>query len=104
MGPRRRQLARCSVFLAVAVFGLGAVTAPASAQSRRPFDGLQLHPLWAGVTPRQAARQLVTARAAGADVVRADVGWSTLEFAGKGRWSRPYTRRLDIFLRNARRR
>jgi hypothetical protein len=51
---------------------------------------------------REAARELDIARGAGADVVRVDVAWSSLELQGKGRWSRAYARRLDAFVRNAR--
>jgi polysaccharide biosynthesis protein PslG len=100
MEIRRCKLAGCCVIVAMAAL---AVASPAAAQSGQ-LDGLQLHPLWAGVTPREAARELDIARGAGADSVRVDMGWSTLEFAGKRRWSRAYTHRLDAFLRNARRR
>lgn len=98
MDLRRRQLARCCVVAAVAVFG---TCAPATAQQQQ-LDGVQLHPLWNGVTQREAARELDIARRAGADVVRVDVAWSSLELEGKGRWSRAYARRLDAFVRGAR--
>ena len=63
--------------------------------------GVQLHPLWNGVTPREAVRELDVARRAGARVVRIDVGWASLETAGKGRISGDYARRLDAFLAGA---
>ncbi len=66
-----------------------------------PLAGVQLHPLWGGVTPGEAARELDVARQAGARVVRIDVGWSTLESDGKGRIARDYSRRLDAFLKAA---
>jgi hypothetical protein len=68
------------------------------------LTGVQLHPLWAGVSTRDAARELDLARRHGADTVRIDIGWSSLELDGKGRVSRPYARRLDAFLEHARRR
>ena len=74
---------------------------------RRPaaaLVGVQLHPLWDGRRPAQAARELDMAGAHGADVVRIDIGWSSLEPAGKGGSSRAYARRLDAFLADARRR
>src|SRR3954452_22949342 len=98
MDSRRRQLARCCLVIAAVVLGL---VAPASASAQQ-LDGVQLHPLWNGVTQREAARELDISRAAGADVVRVDVAWSSLELEGKGRWSRAYAHRLDSFVRNAR--
>lgn len=68
------------------------------------LTGVQLHPLWTGVSTREGARELDIARRAGADVVRIDIGWSSLEREGKGRVARDYSRRLSAFLRNARRR
>jgi hypothetical protein len=64
--------------------------------------GVQLHPLWEGVSRREAARELDVAHRAGAAVVRIDVGWSSLEHRGKGRIAHAYVRRLDEFLRDAR--
>jgi hypothetical protein len=87
----------------VAAMALAAWAAPACAQTEgQQLDGVQLHPLWNGVTPREAARELDIARAAGSDVVRVDVGWSSLELERKRRWSHSYSRRLDAFLAGAR--
>jgi hypothetical protein len=58
--------------------------------------------LWSGVTPGEAARELSVVDRAGADTVRVDVGWSTLELTGKGRFDLRYARRLDAFVREAR--
>src|SRR4051812_40906269 len=81
--------------------GAPAAGGSASTAAAGPLVGVQLHPLWAGVSPRDAARELDVARRGGARIVRIDVGWSSLESAGKGRISRGYSRRLDAFLRNA---
>ena len=70
----------------------------------KQLAGVQLHPLWSGVTPREAERELDLAKRYGADLVRIDIGWSSLEILGKGRISRQYSRRLDAFLANARER
>ena len=85
----------------VAALALVACAAPATAQSG-PLEGVQLHPLWNGVSPREADRELRIARSAGSDLVRVDVAWSSLELEGKRRWSPGYSRRLDLFLANAR--
>ena len=98
MDSRRRTLARVCV---VAALALLALAAPADGQTA-PLDGLQLHPLWDGVTTREAAHELDIAQKAGADVVRVDVAWSSLELEGKRRWSRGYAYRLSRFLANAR--
>jgi polysaccharide biosynthesis protein PslG len=98
MDSRRRQLACCCLITATVALGLGA---PAAAQQQQ-LDGVQLHPLWDGVSQREAARELDIARGAGAGVVRVDVAWSSLELEAKGRWSRSYARRLDAFVSGAR--
>jgi hypothetical protein len=98
MDSGRRTFARSC---AVAVLALLACAVPAAAQNAQ-LDGLQVHPLWDGVTAREAARELDIARAAGADVVRVDVAWSSLELEGKRRWSRGYAYRLSRFLASAR--
>jgi hypothetical protein len=72
---------------------------PAPAQLR----GVQLHPLWDGVTSADSGRQLRIARTAGATVVRVDMEWSSIEFAGRSRLNQPYVRRADAFMRLARR-
>ena len=41
-------------------------------------------------------------RAAGADTVRIDLSWSTLEFAGPGQYDMAYAGKVDSFLRHAR--
>jgi hypothetical protein len=100
-----------------------ALAAPAGAQ--RPSEGadaqlhgVQVHPLWdepqyeADGTPeldpkgrpvtwseRNMVRELDLAAAAGVDVVRADLGWSTLEAAGpEAPFTEWYAERVDRFL------
>jgi hypothetical protein len=81
---------------------LGLLAAGPSPAGAQQLDGVQLHPLWDGVTAREAARELDVARGAGADLVRIDIAWSALELRGNGRWSRDYGRRIDWFMSNAR--
>jgi hypothetical protein len=63
---------------------------------------VQVHPLWAGVDRAEASRQLDRAKASGARMVRVDVGWASVEHAGRGRWSRWYLSRLDHVVAAAR--
>ena len=102
MESRRRKLAPRAVVVAVLAVVACCGFAPAAGAQTAPLDGVQLHPLWNGVTPREAARELDIARSAGADVVRVDVAWSSLELEGNGRWSPAYARRMDAFVANAR--
>ncbi|MEA2443577.1 MAG: hypothetical protein QOJ12_869 [Thermoleophilales bacterium] len=96
-----RRVAAVATALAVTAGGL-ACGGQADGTEPAQLAGVQLHPLWEGVTSREAVRELDVARRAGAGVVRIDIGWSSLEQNGKGRISPGYARRLDVFLRNAR--
>jgi hypothetical protein len=64
--------------------------------------GVQVHPLWDGVSREQARAQLDRAADAGARIVRVDVGWASLEQHGRRRWSSWYLGRLDAVVRHAR--
>src|SRR5688500_2578660 len=89
-----RRLAAAAASLLV----LALVTAcgdDSEAQEPPQLVGVQLHPLWTGASPRQNVRELDIAKRAGAQVVRIDMGWATLEHDGKGRFSRAYGRRVD---------
>ena len=96
-----RRVAAAAAALALTA-GVPACGGQADGTEPAQLAGVQLHPLWGGVSPREAARELDVARRAGAGVVRIDVGWSSLEQRGKGRISSGYAARLDAFLRNAR--
>ena len=96
---RRRALrltTATAVLLATAL--LGATT---SLAATTPLRGLQLHSLWSSSGPGTIKRELDISRDLGANVVRLDVGWSSLETAGKGRMSDGYVQRLDQFVNGA---
>ncbi|MEA2143686.1 MAG: polysaccharide biosynthesis protein PslG [Solirubrobacteraceae bacterium] len=99
--PLARRVAAAAAALAVAL-AVGGCGGEAGGTEPGQLAGVQLHPLWDGVTPREAARELDVVARSGADVVRIDVGWSSLEQNGKGRIAAGYAGRLDQFLRNAR--
>jgi len=71
-----------------------AVAKPAQTAQLR---GVQLHSLWADVTDSEMTHELDLAREAGANVVRVDVSWSSLETEGPGRRSAWYERKLKRF-------
>jgi hypothetical protein len=82
--PRRSRLRR---ELLLVVLTLCAVLpfATSSAQAAAPeWRGVQLHSLWWDSTNSDMDRELDLARDAGSNVVRVDVGWSSLETNGKG--------------------
>ncbi|HEX8068103.1 MAG TPA: cellulase family glycosylhydrolase [Thermoleophilaceae bacterium] len=66
--------------------------------------GAQTHPFWTGSGPSDVRRELDLAAAAGLDVVRVDLAWSSLEPERKGRFSRPLVAQVDRFLDEADRR
>jgi polysaccharide biosynthesis protein PslG len=78
-----------SLLLALVAAG---VPAPAPAAQTA---GVQIHPLWDGVSDARVAAQLDRVAATGAGLVRVDVGWASLEQEGKGQWSRWHLGRLD---------
>ena len=88
-------------FVLVAVTALAA--APA-ASARVPLRGVVVHSLWAQFSDRDMIRDLKAARSAGANVVRVDVAWGSLEVRGKGQISQWYLRRMDRFVSGARKR
>jgi polysaccharide biosynthesis protein PslG len=66
--------------------------------------GAQTHPFWDGSTDWDVRKELDLLTASGADVVRVDISWSSLEIHGKRRFARGYVARIDRFMREAHRR
>ncbi len=69
--------------------------------SATDYRGVQLHSLWGDSSNADMDRQLDMTRAMGANVVRVDVGWQTLEQGGKGVYSQWYVDKLDRFMAGA---
>jgi hypothetical protein len=78
--------------LAAALLLLGAFPRDAAAGQ---LAGVHAHVLWSNVNEAEMQRQLDAARDAGAGIVRVDLGWTTLEEQGKGRYSSWYIARVD---------
>jgi len=90
--PRRIATTFVVLVLALAWICLLALPARASAQQ---YAAIQAHPLWGGVDNAQADQMLDTAKAAGANMVRIDVGWQSVEQNGKGVHESWYLDRVD---------
>src|SRR5437868_6395116 len=63
--------------------------------------GANSHPLWTSQTIDESDRELDLLKQAGADVVRIDLSWTSLETAGKGQYSQWYVDKTDEFLQHA---
>ena len=86
------------------LFALTAVLAarPAQAGAAAPeYRGVQLHSLWEETSTAAMHRDLDLADQTGANVIRVDVGWSSLETGGKGQFSDWYVNKLDDLVNTA---
>src|SRR5215210_3907570 len=92
---RARMLAACALTLLTV-----SLSSPV-ASARVPLRGVQLHDLWGNVTNADMDRDLDLARDAGSNVVRIDIGWSSLESEGRGSYSQWYVDKLDRFVNGA---
>jgi hypothetical protein len=87
---------------AVALAVLIACLAPASAGASVPaLRGAATHPLWDEVTRADFDQELDLVQEAGANEVRADIGWATLERASKGSYDTAYVAKADQFFADA---
>ena len=100
MGRRTNQ---AFIMLAAAVLAV-ALAAPASAQSspRVPRFGVQFHAMWADYTDAQRIAVLDKMAAAGAEWVRIDFGWSSLQSSGPNSYATWYINRADMVVDAAR--
>jgi hypothetical protein len=87
------------VTLAVVVTAAAALVPGADRDELR--SGVQVHPLWSDSSVADFDRELDMAKSAGADTVRMDLSWSSLETAGKGRHSDWYVAKADTFFEHA---
>lgn len=82
----------------LATFALGSFPAGASAGQ---VAGVQAHLLWGSVDATERVRQLDAVKDLGAEMVRVDVGWSSLEQNGKGQYSNWYLNKIDSVVNEA---
>jgi polysaccharide biosynthesis protein PslG len=103
MSAARRSSRRAGIVLAALLLGLVVYAqAPQPAPPRPPALGVHAHLMWQGVSRGDMDRQLDAVAAAGARIVRVDVGWASVEEQGKGRWNAYHLRRLDAVVTKAR--
>jgi len=95
--PPTPRLLALTLFAAIVL----ALAAPAGAQAQTDYRGVMLHSLWYESSDAELDRELDLARGLGANAVRVDVAWSSLETEGKGRFSEFYVSRLDRFMSGA---
>jgi hypothetical protein len=84
----------------VALLVVGMLVTPPSIASPS-YHGVQVHSLWGDTAPSQMPKELDLSQQVGANVVRLDVGWSSLETQGKGELSQWYVDKLDAFMTQA---
>lgn len=90
------------VALAVALMLATFLAAAQAAPARVPYRGVVVHSLWAAYSDRAMVRDLDAARRAGANTVRTDVAWASLEVRGKGQISQWYLGRMDRLVARSR--
>jgi hypothetical protein len=76
---------------------------PAPSAHALKLHGAQMHPFWTDVSPAEVIRELDALDAAGANAVRVDLSWSSIERECRGCRSSSYVGKVDRFLRRARR-
>jgi hypothetical protein len=94
-----RRLARFGVIALAATFG-SAAALPAQASASQ-MAGVHMHLLWSDVSDSRMDTLFDEARAANVGVARVDLGWSSLEQEGKGRWSSWYLGQIDKVVNKA---
>jgi hypothetical protein len=72
--------------------------APASAA---PYRGIQTHSLWGATPSSDIPKEMELLRNAGANMVRVDVGWSSLETSGDDDYADWYVDKLDRLVAEA---
>src|SRR4051812_12471205 len=80
---------------------LGILALAPAAHAALAWRSVQVHPMWEDTTAAGNAHELDLAKLAGANAVRADVGWASLESDGKGQIAGWYAHKLDTFMEAA---
>jgi hypothetical protein len=94
-GGREWRRAPALVLMLAAVGMLVSLTLAGSSAALPQYRGVNAHPLHDDHSGSDVERELDLARGAGANVVRVDVSWGSLEFQRAGRLESNYVARLD---------
>ncbi|MFL5844530.1 MAG: cellulase family glycosylhydrolase [Solirubrobacteraceae bacterium] len=89
-------MSRISVIRTLALAVLVLFAAPAAAAPR--YLGIQVHALWSTETHADMLRDVEHLADLGVNVARTDVGWSSLQGGGPGRFESWYVDKLDAFV------
>jgi polysaccharide biosynthesis protein PslG len=76
----------------------------ASAAAETPLRGAHVHSLWSNTSVAELHRELDLLAGAGANAVRVDLSWSTLQLEGEGDYDMAYARKMDTFVAAAKER
>jgi hypothetical protein len=81
---------------------MGALIAPGMAHAAAPQQiGINAHVLWSDVSTDEMDRQLDLLKSSGTDIVRVDVGWSSLQEVGPDRYSTWFLNKVDHLVAGA---
>ncbi|MBA3305783.1 MAG: cellulase family glycosylhydrolase, partial [Thermoleophilaceae bacterium] len=87
--------------LVLAVTILVSLAIVPTASAAVAYRGVQLHSLWSSSSDENMARELDLVRDLGANAVRADIAWSSLQTDGPNGYSDWYVKKLDAFVAGA---
>ena len=87
--------------LVLAVTVLASLAIVPTASAAVAYRGVQLHSLWSSSSDESMARELDLVRDLGANAVRADIAWSSLQTDGPNGYSDWYVEKLDAFVAGA---
>lgn len=80
---------------------LACLALPAAAAGQPAYRGFQVHSLWYERSNAEMQHELDLIQELGGNVVRVDVGWSSLESDGKGEYTQWYLDKLDRLAQEA---
>jgi polysaccharide biosynthesis protein PslG len=88
--------------VAVLICTMAILGASANAALAAPeYRGAQVHSLWSSVSSSQMTQELNDLQSAGVNVLRVDVAWRVIEWAGKGQYDPIQLSRLDTLVNEA---
>jgi hypothetical protein len=99
-----RPVLRASSALLASTVALVVALVLAAPASAIPYRGIQTHSLWGATAPADVPKEMELSRDLGANMVRVDVGWSSLETSDKGDFADWYVDKLDRLVAEADRR